>query len=88
MASFWNRLQFIWCVAAVVLLFRNGETILFGFAALVAFANLFSSQLMCALGSCKTPDSSFFPRDPTMLIHRVTAILGLVLLLYASLTSP
>ncbi len=81
-------MQFIWCVAAVVLIYRNSETILFGFAALVAFANLLSSQLMCALGSCKTQDGSFFPRDPTMLIHRVTAILGMVLLIYASLTSP
>ncbi len=81
-------MQFVWCVVAVVLLYQRGESILFTIAVIVAFTNLFSSQFMCALGACNTTDGRFLTRDPVTLIHRVTSILGLGLLFYASLTSP
>jgi len=82
----WKRLFFILCVVAAVLIHRSGITVLFGFAAFVAFANLISYQLSCALGSCSIRDEPPRATDPVRLaalVNRATGFLGVVLLLYA-----
>lgn len=82
----WKRPLFIVCVVAAVLIHRTGITMLFGFAAFVAFANLISYQLSCALGSCSIRDEPPRATDPVRLasqVNRVTGFTGVVLLLYA-----
>ncbi|MES9899294.1 MAG: hypothetical protein ABW148_09745 [Sedimenticola sp.] len=81
-----KRLTFIVCVIAVVLIYRMDAPLLFGFAALVAFANLLSSQFGCVLGSCSSRQSARSLRDPAYvasLVNRITAAVGAILLVYA-----
>ena len=81
-----RRLPFIVCVAATVLVQSNGHRLLFGLAALVAFANLISSQFLCAFDGCRPSEVSGSSRDPArtaMFVFRVTAITGLIILIYA-----
>jgi len=82
----WKRLLFIVCVVAAVLIHRSGITLLFGLATIVAFANLISYQLSCALGSCAIRDESPSATDPAHLadlVNRGTGLIGIVLFLYA-----
>ena len=82
----WKRLLFIVCVAAVILLHRSGITSLFGLAAIVAFANLISYQLSCALGSCSIgyePPGATDPARLAVLVNRGTGLSGVLLFLYA-----
>lgn len=78
--------MFIVCVAAAVLVHRNGHPLLFGVAAFVAFANLFSSQLMCALDGCRFSENPRSWRDPSciaFLVNRTTGVVGAMILVYA-----
>ncbi len=82
----WKRLLFIVCVVAAVLIHRSGVTMLFGLAALVAFANLISYHLSCILGSCPIRDEPPPTTDPAhlaALVNRVTGFIGVALFLYA-----
>lgn len=77
---------FIVCVVAAVLIHRSGITLLFGLAAIVAFANLISYRLGCALGSCSIRNEPPRATDAARLsnlVNRVTGFMGVVLLLYA-----
>lgn len=82
----WKFLIFILCVVAAVLIHRSGITLLFGLAAVVAFANLISYRLGCALGSCSIRNGPPRATDPALLadlVNRVTGFMGVVLFLYA-----
>ncbi|MEJ1296274.1 MAG: hypothetical protein RPU64_10935 [Candidatus Sedimenticola sp. (ex Thyasira tokunagai)] len=81
-----KRLMFIVCVIAVVLIHRMDIPLLFGFAALVAFVNLLSSQFGCVLDGCSSRQSARSLRDPAYvasLVNRITAAVGAILLVYA-----
>ncbi len=80
-----RRLAFIVCVVAAVLAQRSGEPLLFGLAAMVALANLVSSQLVCALDGCGSHEHARSFRDPAhlaSLINRTTGVIGAILLTY------
>ncbi len=86
MKNMLGRLPFIVCVVAVVLLYQAGESLLFGVAVVAAFANLFSSQLTCALGGCQSPDDAPLSNDPVRLVslvNRISGIAGAILCVYA-----
>ena len=81
-----RRFPFIICVAATVLLQPDGHPLLFGFSALIAFANLISSQFLCAFDGCRVDGNSGSRRDPAHVarfIYRATSVIGLVILIYA-----
>jgi len=85
MKSMLGRLPFIVCVVAVVLLHQAGESLLFGVAVVVAFANLLSSQLTCALGGCRNPEDASLSSDPVRivsLVNRISGITGAILCIY------
>ena len=84
----WKRLPFIACVVATVFIYRSGASVLFGFAATVAFANLISIQFSCALGNCAVQDETLSITNPaslSALISRITGIIGFALFGYALL---
>ncbi|MES9902490.1 MAG: hypothetical protein ABW168_07385 [Sedimenticola sp.] len=78
-----RRLLFANCVVAMVLVYNQGQGLLFMFAVLTAVTNLISSQLLCLFtcggeGSCKaTP----YPNQVVVmsLLNRITAIIGVLL---------
>ncbi len=81
-----GRLPFIVCVAAVVLLHQAEESLLFGFAVAVAFTNLFSSQLTCALDGCHIPGEARPLSDPARLAslaNRISGVIGAILFIYS-----
>ena len=86
MRTITRRLPFIICVAAVVLVQRNGHPLPFGISALAAFGNLFSSQFLCTLDGCRLDTNSGSWRDPAHiapLIFRITSITGFIILAHA-----
>jgi len=77
---------FIVCVAAAVLVQRSGHPLLFRLAAVVAFGNLYSSHLVCALDGCHPYENLRSWRDPAhvaFLVNRTTDAIGVILLMYA-----
>jgi hypothetical protein len=73
-------------VAATVLLLPDRHPLLFGLSGLIAFANLFSSQFLCALDGCRVNANPVSRRDPAhtaRLIFAATSIAGSVILIYA-----
>lgn len=83
MRTVFRRLPFIICVLAAVLVQRNGHPLLFGFSVLIAFANLFSGQLLCALDGCRVDEQEQSRRNPgylARLVYHVTSVMGFVVL--------
>ena len=86
MRTVFRRFPFIICVAAAVLVQRNGHPLLFGFSVLVAFVNLFSSQLLCALDGCRVDEQEQSRRDPgylARLVYHTSSVTGFVVFAHA-----
>ena len=81
-----RHIPFIICVLATILIQRTEHQILFGLAALTAFANLFSSQFLCALDGCRprtAPGSKLNPGHIALYAYWASSALGFIVLLYA-----
>lgn len=83
-----RRIRFLGCAIGALLLFFQGRETLGHVAGVVALVNLFSSQLMCAMGACALPAPGdwrlrLWPPDPASRINHLSSAVGWLFLGYA-----
>ena len=86
MRAITRRVPFFICVVATVLAHQTEYHLLFGLSALAAFGNLFSSQFVCAFGTCGVltdPGSGRNPAQIARIVYRATSVIGFMILIYA-----